>query len=67
MTQARRLFMKGDVVEILREYQDEGDDQFIWIAISNEEKGRVDISPSDISMNCPPIYTVESSWLKLKS
>lgn len=59
------MIKKGDTVEILPEYQDEGDDTFVWKAVSDEEKGRVDISPVSIGWAYPPINTVKSSWIKV--
>lgn len=53
-----RPFVKGDVVRILPEYQDEGDDELVWVVVGSEEKGRVDISPLSINMARKPVYTV---------
>jgi hypothetical protein len=36
--------LKGDIVKIRPEWQDEGDADFTWVARNDEEKGRVDIS-----------------------
>lgn len=49
---------KGDVVEILPEWQDNGDDQFTWVALSDAEKGRIDIQPSNHPMAIKPKYTL---------
>ncbi|MHB1291864.1 MAG: hypothetical protein ACYCY5_06685, partial [Sulfuricella sp.] len=38
-------YLHGNQVEILPEFQDPGDDGFIWVVLSDEEKGRVDIRP----------------------
>ena len=32
------MFKRGDKVEILEEFQDEGDDKFTWIVMEDEEK-----------------------------
>lgn len=37
------MIRKGDVVRILPEWQDAGDDQVQWIAVEDESKGRVTI------------------------
>ncbi len=58
------MFKKNDVVEILPEFQDEGDGLFIWICKSNEEKGRIDISPINSGLPIPPIYTVKTNMIK---
>jgi len=47
---------KGDIVEILEEYQDEVDKEFVWVAISDEEKGRVTITPMNSKMTIKPTY-----------
>jgi hypothetical protein len=60
------MFKKGDVVEILPEFQDEGDGEFTWVVLADEEKGRVDICPVDIDMAIKPTYTVETGWVRLK-
>ena len=36
---------KGQVVKIKPEWQDEGDDDTLWIAVEDEDGGRVRISP----------------------
>jgi len=59
------MIKRGDIVEILPEYQDEGDDTFQWIATSDEEKGRVDITPINTGLGFPPINTVKSSWIRI--
>ncbi len=58
------MFKRGDPVEILPEFQDEGDDQFHWVCVSTEEKGRVDITPVDIGMRVPPVYTVQTNQIR---
>lgn len=40
------LIRKGDTVKIRKEFQDPGDDKFTWVALDDEDKGRVTISPS---------------------
>ena len=57
---------KGDIVEIRKEFQDEGDDEFIWMAVDNEEKGRVTIMPINSNLSIKPTYVVKVEWLKLK-
>ena len=64
MTEAKKLFAKGEVVRILPEYQDPGDEEFTWVVMTDEEKGRVDISPVDIPMNIKPWSTVQTTWIE---
>jgi len=59
-----RMFKRGDKVEILEEFQDEGDDKFTWIVMEDEEKS-VDIQPVDIPMNITSLFTVQVGWIKL--
>lgn len=58
------MFKRDDVVEILTEFQDPGDCTFTWIVLNDEEKGRVDISPVDISLNIKPIYTLKTEQIR---
>ncbi len=58
------MFKKGDMVEILREFQDAGDDNFQWMVLEDEEKGRVDIMPIDIPMDIKPRYTVQTNQIQ---
>ena len=41
----------GDRVEILPEFQDQGDDAYEWVVVGAEEKGRLDISPAGTSLD----------------
>ncbi len=59
------MFKRGDIVEILEEFQDQGDSTFIWIVLHDEEKGRVDITPIDIDLKIKPIYTLKTDQIKL--
>lgn len=59
------MFKIGDTVEILPEFQDEGDDKFKWIVVTNEELGRVDITPIGTNLTIPPIYTLQTNQIKL--
>lgn len=59
------MFKRGDRVEILPEFQDSGDDQFVWIVLEDEEKGRVDISPIDIKLAIKPKYTLLTNQIKI--
>ncbi len=60
-----RMFKKGDRVEILKEFQDPGDENFTWIVQEDEEKGRVDIVPANIQLEIQPLYVVPAHWIKL--
>jgi hypothetical protein len=55
----------GDTVRILPQYQDPGDDEFTWIVVGDEEKGRVDVSPVSIQLKVKPVYTLEVVQVEL--
>lgn len=59
------MFKYGSRVEILPEFQDPGDDGFIWVVLGDEEKGRVDIRPINIDLAIKPVYTVTVDQIKL--
>lgn len=59
------MFKRGNQVEILPEFQDQGDDGFTWVVLDDEEKGRVDITPINIDLKIKPIYTVNVEQIKL--
>lgn len=57
------MIRKGDKVQIRPEWQDAGDDRFDWIAVDNEEKGRVAIMPLGTGLAIPPVSVVRVEWL----
>ena len=59
------MIKQGQIVEIKEQYQDDGDDQFTWVAVDDEEKGRVTITPTDIALEIKPQYVVNVEWLSL--
>lgn len=61
------MFKKGDVVSILPEFQDKGDDQFTWMVMDDEEKGRVDICPINSTLLVKPVYTLRVGQIALRS
>ncbi len=60
------MYKRGDLIEILKEFQDEGDDKFEWRVVGDEEKGRVDISPVNIGLRFVPVNTVLVGQIRLK-
>ncbi len=50
--------LKGDIIKILPQWQDKGDDEYTWIARNDEEKGRVDISALELRASIWPMQTV---------
>ena len=57
------MYRKGDRIEILPEFRDPGDENFSWIVVGDEEKGRVDISP-EMELALRPTYVVPSSQIR---
>jgi len=55
------LIKAKDIIKIKPEFQDAGDQHLVWIAIEDEDGGRVRISPINTGMKLPPnqIVTVE--------
>lgn len=60
-------FRRGDAIEILPEFQDAGDDIYAWVVVGDEEKGRVDITPSNIDLHYKPVYVVTIDQIKHKN
>lgn len=59
------MIKKGDEVRILPEWQDKGDDKLIWIAVDDEEKGRVMITPVNLDLPIKPQSVVRVSQIEL--
>jgi hypothetical protein len=57
------MILKGDKVQIKPEWQDAGDDRFTWIAVDNEENGRVMISPTNTGLPIAPTQVVHVDML----
>lgn len=57
------MYRRGDYIKILPEFQDEGDDSFCWVCITDEEKGMVDVSPEGTALHFPPIYSMRVEWI----
>lgn len=61
--EVRLPFRKGDAIQIKPEWQDEGDDKFVWIATDDEALGRVTIMPLNTELTYPPWQTVSVDML----
>ena len=57
----RRLFQTGDVLVIRPEWSDAGDEHFKWIAMEDEDGGRIRIQLMDTGLPLPPnqIVTID--------
>ncbi len=62
--QPSKPFLKGNIVKIRPEFQDDGDDDFVWVVLSDEEKGRVDISAVNSLLAIKPIHIVKTEWIE---
>ena len=58
------MIIKGDVVKIRPEWSDPGDQEFTWVAVDNEDKGRVTITPVDIGLTIRPQQVVDVETLE---
>jgi hypothetical protein len=57
------MIRKGNKVQIKPEWQDVGDDCFDWVAVDDEEKGRVTIMPLGTGLVIAPTQVVSTEWL----
>jgi len=58
------VIRKGDKVEILPEWQDPGEERYIYIAVSDEHDGRVDIQAINFEWEFAPVNTVKVEMLQ---
>ena len=63
---ASRPFKKGDKVKIRKEWQDKGDEGLTFTVLTDEEKGRTDISADGIhdNMKLKPHSTVTTEMIE---
>jgi len=63
--QAENMIKKGDYLVIKPEWRDAGDEAFTWVARSDEQNGRVDISAVELAhLPLWPVQTVRSARLR---
>lgn len=55
---------KGDTVRILPQWQDPGDEALHWVALEDEDGGRVRIAPTDTGLTIAPQYVVRVDMLE---
>jgi hypothetical protein len=58
------MIRKGQVVRIKPQWQDKGDDKYVWVALDYECGGRVAIQPQGTGLAFPPHYIVSTDWLE---
>lgn len=56
---------KADVVEFLPQYRDEGDEDFIWVAVDDEQKARVTLAVLGTNLRIAPTTVACSAWIKV--
>ena len=59
----KQKFLKGDFVDILPEFRDPGDDEYQWVVLDDEEKGRVSISATNSTLRITPVHVVQTDWI----
>jgi hypothetical protein len=57
------MIRKGDVVRFKDEYKDDGDDAIEFVAVDDEEKGRVSVR-AKLGLRIDPIQTVSVDMLQ---
>lgn len=64
MNSSNQQIKNGDRIEILKEWMDAGEESLNYIAVSDEEKGRVDIQAQNSGLRFPPINTVDTHMIR---
>lgn len=59
------MIQAGTKIEILPEFQDAGDADYDWFAVSDEENGRITISPVIPGLRINPQQVVRVEWIKV--
>lgn len=60
-----KLIKKGDKVKIKKEWLEPGEEKFEYIAVDNEEKGRVGIKAINTGLSFPPVNVVMRTMLEM--
>jgi hypothetical protein len=60
------MIKKGDRIDILPQWQDPGDENYVWVAVEDEEDGKVTISPISMEVAIKPCSTVFSDQVLLR-
>ena len=58
------MIKKGDTVKIKPVWRDEGDEDFTWIALEDEDGGRIRIAPLDTGLSIQPNQIVNIDMLE---
>jgi len=57
------MIKQRDIIKIKPEFQDEGDEALIWMALEDEDGGRVRIAPLNTGLKFPPNQIVDTKML----
>lgn len=57
------MIKQGNIVKIKPAFQDAGDDSIVWLAIEDEDGGRVRIEAQLPNMEIKPTQVVRVEWL----
>lgn len=60
------MIKKGDRIDILPQWQDAGDENYVWVAIDDEKDGRIVICPISMQISIKPRSTVDVSMITLR-
>ena len=58
------MITAGQEVKIKPEWRDPGDESIRWVAVDNEEKGRVTIM-AELGLPINPTYVMQVEWLEV--
>ncbi len=58
------MIRKNDIILIKPEFQDKGDDKYTWIALEDENGGRVLIAPANSGLALMPNQVVKTSMVQ---
>lgn len=60
------MIKKDDRIDILPQWQDEGDENYVWVATDDEENGRITICPISMPITIKPRSTVDVNMISLR-
>lgn len=58
------MIKANDQIKIRPEYQDDGDESIIWIALEDEDGGRVRIAPVNTGLSLLPCQIVTTAMIE---
>lgn len=62
---ARAPIQRNEYVEILPQFQDPGDDEFVRVVIEGEEKGRLTVATLGTGMRITPTSVLQVGWVRV--